>query len=873
MTNLKKLPNAIQFALFASATSLAAGNAFAQEAASPDSEAKTLDRIEVTGSRIKRAEIEGALPVTVISREAIEVSGKTTVADLLQNSTFNSFGSNKPASGSSAQSMSELSLRGLGGGRSLILIDGRRLPLSPQFSEAGSDLNSIPLASVERVEILTDGASAIYGADAIGGVVNIITRKDFNGVEATIGVGQAQNGGDTESGSVVFGISGDRGRMLGGVSYANRDISYIRDLPWMEGRRGPSSNANNYYVPATNPITGRVSPGKFIQSVPGGCTNPGFWQDGAVCRYDYNLVAADTASLEQKGLFLRGDYQINDDWTVYLNSSVTRVSSFGRFAPTLADSGIFIPVGTPNNTTAQDVVLKHRFAAVGPRDNFDDTNTYDTNLGFNWQVSDTVAVDFGLRRAESKYISLGRNYVNIPIATALIQSGEYSIFDPLANDPEVLNAVRATIGRDGIFKEEEVYGSATFDLFELSGGTSGLVVGAEHHKQEFADLYDAQSEAGNIGGSSGNSSSGSRNFSSAYFEWLMPFTSSFEVDLAARYDTYSDFGTSFVPKISFRYHPIDSLTLRASYGEGFRAPPLTILNSKDAFSADSVVDAPTAIAYGQPPGSTLQIDGLRVATPDLQAEDSKQWSAGVVWDPTDWASMKLDYYNIELTNSIRFFSAQTVINRERNGTYLPSSLYSVRDPANGALLQVRAGYANEGFIKTDGFDFNATTRFDLGSFGSLRNNLSLSWINKFETGGPNSDTTDQVNTTDNPQWRANLVNEWEKGDFSLAWTINAMDQTVSYTEDYLVNDLGYTCQDVVDFGYLVSNCGDNKPYITHDLAASYKTPWNGRFTIGAINVTDKKPRLDQLGFTPPYYQSALYYGIGREIYFRYTQSW
>src|SRR5690349_17502387 len=146
MTNLKKLPSAIQFALFASAASLATGNAIAQEAESSSSDTKTLDRIEVTGSRIKRAEIEGALPVTVISRQDIEVSGKTTVADLLQNSTFNSFGSNKPASGSSAQSMSELSLRGLGGGRSLILIDGRRLPLSPQFSEAGSDLNSIPLA-------------------------------------------------------------------------------------------------------------------------------------------------------------------------------------------------------------------------------------------------------------------------------------------------------------------------------------------------------------------------------------------------------------------------------------------------------------------------------------------------------------------------------------------------------------------------------------------------------------------------------------------------------------------------------------------------------------------------------------------------------
>ncbi|HET7126611.1 MAG TPA: TonB-dependent receptor plug domain-containing protein, partial [Lysobacter sp.] len=205
--------------------SLVAGNAFAQDQSSTENtdttssdtaKSTTLDRIEVTGSRIKRAEVEGALPVTVITRNDIEISGKTTVADLLQDTTFNSFGSNKPTSGSSAQTMSEISLRGLGGGRTLVLIDGRRAPLSPQFSEAGSDLNSVPLAAVERVEILSDGASAIYGADAIGGVVNIITRKDFNGVELTAGVSDAKYGGDGEEGSVLMGASNDKGRIIAG---------------------------------------------------------------------------------------------------------------------------------------------------------------------------------------------------------------------------------------------------------------------------------------------------------------------------------------------------------------------------------------------------------------------------------------------------------------------------------------------------------------------------------------------------------------------------------------------------------------------------------------------------------------------------------
>jgi len=901
MTNRRKLPQAIQYALLVGSASLIAGNALAQDNSNTenkDSETKTLDKIEVTGSRIKRAEVEGALPVTVITRKDIEVSGKTTVADLLQDSTFNSFGSNRPASGSSAQSMSAISLRGLSSGRTLVLIDGRRAPLSPQFSEGGSDLNSIPLAAVERVEILSDGASAIYGADAIGGVVNVITRKDFNGVEVTAGMGVGNWGGDTEEGSVLMGASSDRGRLLGGVSYNTRQITWTRDDPWMKGLLGPSTNSNNYYTVVTNPVTGETTYGKRLGPVegPDACSQPGFYMTGSTCRYDYNLVKADTAQIKQKGLFLKGDYQISDNWSVYLNSNFTQVKGFGRFAPALADHGILIHAGSPNSPDPTsispvtglpygnvDVVLKHRFASLGPRDNYDTTTTADANLGFNWQINDKMSLDFGIRRAQSLYSNFGYNYVNVPIAEQMINSGEYDIHNPNGNSIDVLNKMRATISRDSHFNEDELYALANFSLFDLAGGSSQLAVGVEHHKQDFADIYDQQSAAGNIGGSSGNSSFGSRNFNSAYAEWLLPFTNWFEADLAIRHDRFSDFGNSTVPKISVRFHPLDNLTLRASYGEGFRAPPLVILNQVPAFSADSVVDGPTAISQGQSPGSTIQIDGLRVATADLKPEKSKQWSAGVVYDPADWVSLKLDYYNIKITDQQKFFSAQTVINRTNNGQFLPANLYVIRGPAQpvgpgnplglGAIVQVAAGWGNEGFVHTDGLDFNATTKFDLGSYGSLKNNLQVSWINKFETGGGDSVTTDFIGTTDTPKWRASLMNQWEKGDFSLVWTLNAFQQTPSYTHDYLAS-IGYTCQSFVDYGYITSeSCKNDSYYLTHDVSASVKTPWGGKVTIGAINLTNKIPRIDGLGFTPPYYNGALYSGVGREIYLRYQQSW
>ena len=129
MTNLKKLSGAIQFALFASAATLVSGTVVAQE--TTDTDAKTLDRVEVTGSRLKRAEIEGAVPVVVIDRAAIDASGDVSVADVLRDSTFSSFGNFKPQSGSSAQSLASVDLRGLGSGRTLVLIDGRRAPTNP----------------------------------------------------------------------------------------------------------------------------------------------------------------------------------------------------------------------------------------------------------------------------------------------------------------------------------------------------------------------------------------------------------------------------------------------------------------------------------------------------------------------------------------------------------------------------------------------------------------------------------------------------------------------------------------------------------------------------------------------------------------------
>src|SRR5687768_5835787 len=519
MSNFNQLSGAIRFALLAGAAStFAALPAFAQDA-TEETEATELDTIQVTGSRLKRAEIEGAVPVVVIDRTQIDASGDISVADVLRDSTFASFGNFKPQSGSSAQSLATIDLRGVGSGRTLVLIDGRRAPTNPMSASSGTDLNAIPLAAVERIEILSDGASAVYGSDAIGGVVNIILRKDFNGAELRYGVGVTEvNGGDTEDMSVVFGSASDRTRIVGGASASKRGMVFTRDQ--IGGSTvGVSTFGNNYYDWETG-----------FEAVPGFDCNVGaFYNLGnGLCSFNFNSVAANEAKVGNKSVFVRGDHQINDDWSVYFAANSTKVETFGRYAP--VPGVVIVDDGTPNDINfgvrCADVVgpcvgdglptyYFHRFAAAGNRDNFTDTQNSDYLVGFQGQLTDTIGVDFGARRTDYKYIELGRGYIVGSLAAAAANSGDYMFNDPFGADPSVLSGMQVTINRESRWQTNEVYGLVNFDLFEMGGGTSNAIIGGEYREDTFQDLYDSLSEAtdafGNplVLGSAGNSSAGS----------------------------------------------------------------------------------------------------------------------------------------------------------------------------------------------------------------------------------------------------------------------------------------------------------------------------------------------------------------------------
>jgi len=868
---------AVRYALCAT---VAAGLSVPVLAQAQEEEAADLDRVTVTGSRIKRTDIEGALPVTVIDRDQIENSGYSSAGEFIRQLPFNSFGSYRPQSGSSFAGAALVNLRGLGAARTLVLINGRRLPKAPQTG-ASNDLNIIPLGAVERIEILTDGASAIYGSDALGGVINVILRKDFQGAELMLGAADPsipEEGGDRTEGSVVFGASSATSSIIAGASWDTRDIVFARDYPW-------TSPGASFYGNSFNTSNGSLA----LTAIPGGCgpdtfNNP----DAAVvvpsanglansagenirCGYDFTLVSADEASFDNKSAFVRAEHQLSPDWTVYSDILYARSESFGRYAPVPDTSdpvfGGFGPlsVDSPNNPTnpaspAFDPAFTaqvggapipvnwwHRFDALGNRDDTAGTEVTDLLVGAQGMVGN-VEVDFGWRDTDNQFTSIGRNYLVRTTASDFIESGAYDLQNPTLNDPSVLNSMKATISRISIYDQWEAYASAAWDMLETNAGAVQWFLGAEYREEVYTDQYDSLSEAGAIGGSAGNSAGGTRDVTSAYFETLIPVIADLEISVAGRYDKYSDYGNDFSPKVSFRWQPLAELTVRGSYGEGFRAPSLDIVTQLDSFSADPVQDEATCLAAGDVPDCEIQINGVRTANPDLESEQSEQFSFGVAYQPFDWINGTLDYWNIEITDRIAFFSAGVLLDREQAGDPIPPGLGVERDPTTGAINRIVQGFGNEGTVELDGIDLSITTTFDLVG-GRLSNNLTVAYTNSYSIDGGR----DLVDDPGVPEWRATLQNVYEYGDFAFGWNINAIaDQC-----------------DEIDDGACV---GSVPTWVTHDLQANYFTPWNGRFTIGALNAFEKFPPIG-VGFTDGRdYDFNLYSGEGRIVYARYKQS-
>lgn len=875
----KPLSLAVHAATFALVGAGYSAGAFAQ-----DDEEATVEEVVVTGSRIQRAVSDAPSPVTIISAEDLEFSGLSNVADVLRNTTYNSFGSFRERSGTSFGQIALVDLRGLGAGRTAVLINGRRVPGNPFTGSSAVDVNSIPLSAVERIEILTDSASAVYGADAIGGVINFIMKDDYEGAEILIGQTTPEaSGANEERAQFVFGASGDKGKVIASVEYYQRDAIFDADRDYSAAQVngstfgdtvGVSVGGNTGFVPGfpSNPFPIGDCP---TDTYTGVLDNP-FGIPGQGCGFGYADISAQTGAIDRISTFVDASYDINADTTVYMESRYSRIESFGRYAPAVGfffvDEGQRLanqldPILAGDLATAADLdgsgalepgegfFAFHRFVGHGPRDDVTDRHEFDFVIGMEGSVNG-IGYDVFARKYFYSADEIGDTYVLNSVIRDLAASGAYDVVNPAAaSNAAAVGLSSADLFRDLKTDFTQVGFSLTGSAFDLPGGSVGWAIGGELAREDYRDQYDSYREAGNVIGSAGNSASGDRERDAFFVETSLPVIDDLEINLAARYDYFSDFGSNVASSVSVRYEPTDWMVLRASYNEGFKAPDLTNLYQSRSQSFNNVTDFVRCDAQGIAPVDcpTFQVENFTGGNPDLQAEEAESTNIGVVLSPIEGLRLSMDYFEVDTTDRATSLSLSRLLSLASIGALPPGTAVN-RGPGEaagipGAIISIDNVITNAAALNIEGYDMRLTYERDMG-FGDLYVRSEYSHLDSYTfQGAPGDPSSEFMGEGGFPEDRFNT---------SVRLTVDNL--TANYTFNYIGEHGDGELQKYSD-------------YTTHDITVEYQTPVDGlALTFGTLNFTDEKPVLDDIGGYDDGVTGILYDLSGRRIFgsIRYT---
>lgn len=875
----KPLSLAVHAATFALVGAGYSAGAFAQ-----DDEEATVEEVVVTGSRIQRAVSDAPSPVTIISAEDLEFSGLSNVADVLRNTTYNSFGSFRERSGTSFGQIALVDLRGLGAGRTAVLINGRRVPGNPFTGSSAVDVNSIPLSAVERIEILTDSASAVYGADAIGGVINFIMKDDYEGAEILIGQTTPEAAGaNEERAQFVFGASGDKGKVIASVEYYQRDAIFDADRDYSAAQVngstfgdtvGVSVGGNTGFVPGfpSNPFPIGDCP---TDTYTGVLDNP-FGIPGQGCGFGYADISAQTGAIDRISTFVDASYDINADTTVYMESRYSRIESFGRYAPAVGfffvDEGQRLanqldPILAGDLATAADLdgsgalepgegfFAFHRFVGHGPRDDVTDRHEFDFVIGMEGSVNG-IGYDVFARKYFYSADEIGDTYVLNSVIRDLAASGAYDVVNPAAaSNAAAVGLSSADLFRDLKTDFTQVGFSLTGSAFDLPGGSVGWAIGGELAREDYRDQYDSYREAGNVIGSAGNSASGDRERDAFFVETSLPVIDDLEINLAARYDYFSDFGSNVASSVSVRYEPTDWMVLRASYNEGFKAPDLTNLYQSRSQSFNNVTDFVRCDAQGIAPVDcpTFQVENFTGGNPDLQAEEAESTNIGVVLSPIEGLRLSMDYFEVDTTDRATSLSLSRLLSLASIGALPPGTAVN-RGPGEaagipGAIISIDNVITNAAALNIEGYDMRLTYERDMG-FGDLYVRSEYSHLDSYTfQGAPGDPSSEFMGEGGFPEDRFNT---------SVRLTVDNL--TANYTFNYIGEHGDGELQKYSD-------------YTTHDITVEYQTPVDGlALTFGTLNFTDEKPVLDDIGGYDDGVTGILYDLSGRRIFgsIRYT---
>ncbi len=880
---IKKITNAV--GLVMAGSMIAATSAFAQGAAK-------VEKIEVTGSNIKRADVEGPLPVLVITREEIDRSAVATVGDFVRGLTVNSGGSGNESNISNQSGASGVSLRGLGQKSTLVLINGRRMAnhaFARNNQDTFVDLNSIPKGAIERIEVLKDGASAVYGSDAIGGVVNFIMRKDYQGIQFGADTGRRSDGGLNERNVNISGgvgsLAKDKYNIFGVVDYFHRERMLLSDSKWVGdgnySRYVGGALFNNFLTssagtwvsvapdPAFSPTSLTVQP----TGVPGGvrrqafttCMGNGFrlnlgaipaapfFTTGTICAGSLTPFIVAYPEQTRVGGMARGNFELSggtnaffeaqyaQNKTNFISQPQTMTQSSQVFDPATQTARLYnarIPATNPSNPFGRAYQLRYTFFDVGAVQNDIKTDAYRVLGGFNgtagrWDWDGAIGV------SQSKINEKRQNQVDADALQLAIQNGTYNF---LAPTPAQTAAIRVSTERNST--SDLAFGDikATTTIGKLDGGDIGFAMGLDARREKFNDQPDPLTRTGRLLGTGSSITNGSRNVVAAFAEVSAPFTKAVELVAAARADRYSDFGSAVSPKVGLKWSPSKDVLVRMSYNRGFRAPTL-VENTQS-----TTLSLTTLTGLGATGGTAVILRG----NPNLKPEKSESSSIGAVWDPIKDLSLSLDWYKIDQRDLISINGAGFIAN---NAALFPNAI--VRDSA-GLITTIFDGYVNVARVSVEGLDAEArwVVPSAWGFPGRLQVRSVASYLTNFKQ--PPARGANLVQYAGNnglqgspgrgalPRTKAKLGFDWDYKGFAVSTTSN-------YISGY--RQLNATI--------IPTTIGSVGSYLTTDLSVSYTYAKKLKFYLSALNLEDRQPPFDPSTFG---WDSTLYDLRGR--YFR-----
>jgi iron complex outermembrane receptor protein len=879
-------------------------------------QAQKLERIEITGSNIRRTDTETVAPVEIITREDIQRTGKATVAEVLRSIPANSGGSfSETFSNSFAPGASGISLRGLGQKATLVLINGRRTSgygFAQNIQDTFVDLNSIPTSAVERIEILKDGASAIYGSDAIAGVVNIILRKDFRGLTAGADVGFFE--GKSDYRATVTGGFGDLGsdkfNVFGVLDYYKRDLVQLSDTEFGKTRdfRGTDGGRNFTSLQGAGTWTGvpgsananqrqaitdcAANGGTVLtsaQAVAQGLILSGSATDlpgNTFCSKDFNSSFTAIPSTDRVGLLLRGTAEFTPNIQGFAEFGYSQVKSEQKFQePFFAGTtGLQqTPAGlrpfTYNVTFAPGVAgnplgTNARYSGVlrdfGTRDTDIKSDTmralgglrynvwgWDAESAVTWSQNEVTATSLNRLNIAGTSAALGVTTAPQP-PTPISTSSSYNLDRPGANSDAVRNQMRINFDRKATSELQAIDTRAFREIGQLPGGAIGLAVGAEYRKETLKDKPDPRAQGGQVLGQGIVATDGSRDSTALFVETSLPLTKTLEAQLALRNDNYSDFGNALTPKAGLKFRPTSEWLFRFNWGKGFRAPTLPEITPSVATFFTQVNDPFTA-------QTGVQISGVFAGNPNLEAEDSRSTTFGFVFEPTNNTNISFDWYDIKWQNIVNADSFQAIVNADSasrlgGGPGDPRVIRDLTNPiAVGGrtafpVVTVLNNYRNFSSQTTNGFDVDFRHRIPT-SYGRFSTRLNTSYINSFKVEGTEYADGNGFNTI--PRWRGFISLDWEQGAYLVTGRVNYID---SYDQQLLGGSF-FTNQDP---RFQTGRYPIRVPsYTTLDLFGRWNI--NAKLTVTASinNVTDEKPPYDP-GFSSTFlYDFSQYSPFGR----------